>query len=189
MSDSENLDSKIRSCTLCRLSSSRKRAVPGEGKIPAKIMLVGEAPGKNEDIEGRPFVGEAGKLLNQCLQQVGIERASVYITNVVKCRPPNNRKPFPDEIKTCTDAYLFAQISIVDPVVIVALGVSAAEGLGLKFNRIKEVIGNHKLSISGKERNVYVAYHPSFPLRFKSMLPQFIEQLSEAKRILENETN
>lgn len=180
----EDLYSQIRSCRLCPLYKYRTNAVPGEGPIPSKIMVIGEAPGKNEDIQGRPFVGRAGKLLEEALEKVGIRREEIYITNVVKCRPPNNRKPFGFEIHICVTTYLFSQIEIVDPKVIISLGVSAAQGLGFKFNHIKEIIGIHDMQIAGKNRKVVVAYHPSFPLRFPVKFEEFVSQLSKAKEAL-----
>ncbi|MCW1292845.1 MAG: uracil-DNA glycosylase [Candidatus Parvarchaeota archaeon] len=182
--DIEKINSEIKICKLCRLSNSRTNAVPGEGKIPSDLMIIGEAPGRNEDLLGRPFVGEAGKLLDKCLKEVGIDRNNSYITNIVKCRPPNNRKPSKEEIDICTKAFLFKQIEIVDPKVILSLGVSASYGLGFKFSRIKDILGVHQMFIAGKERKVYVAFHPSFPLRFNSLIPQFINQLKEVKLLL-----
>ena len=108
-------------CTRCRLHETRTRGVPGEGPAPADIMLIGEAPGANEDKQGRPFVGAAGKFLEELLDLAGYKREEVFITNVVKSRPPNNRDPEPDEIAACKD-YLDRQIELVNPKVIVTLG-------------------------------------------------------------------
>ncbi len=180
----QEIESKIAQCKSCPLYKYRTNAVPGEGPVPAKLMLIGEAPGRNEDIQGRPFVGDAGKLLDQYLSIAGIDRKECYITNVVKCRPPNNRKPFPEEIAICTNLYLFDQIELVSPKLIVALGVSAAEGLGFEFKSIKEILGYHTITIRGKQWHVYVAFHPSFPLRFQSIRPQFESQMKEIKNIL-----
>ncbi len=112
MNSLNRLEEEVRVCKLCRLASTRINAVPGEGSINAKLMLVGEAPGRNEDKQGRPFVGSAGKLLDQVLSDAGIVREDVYITNIVKCRPPNNREPLDDEINTCMP-YLERQIRII----------------------------------------------------------------------------
>jgi DNA polymerase len=180
----EEIEKQIKMCTSCVLYKYRTQAVPGAGPVPANLMLIGEAPGKNEDLQGKPFVGKAGQLLDYYLSLAGIKREECYITNVVKCRPPNNRKPFPEEIAVCTNLYLFDQIQLVSPKLIVALGVSAAEGLGLEFKSIKEVLGLRKIKIRGKEWNVYVTYHPSFPLRFQSIRSQFETQLKEVKSIL-----
>lgn len=108
-------------CTRCKLYTSRRRVVPGEGPLNARIMIIGEAPGEREDEEGRPFVGAAGQLLTKLLNTVGIRREEVYITNVVKCRPPNNRDPEPDEIEACRP-YLVTQILMIRPQIIICLG-------------------------------------------------------------------
>ena len=106
----EKIAADVRGCPLCKLARTRKNAVPGEGQISAKIMFIGEAPGRNEDEEGRPFVGAAGRILNDLLKKVGIERSQVFITNIVKCRPPNNRVPKEDELNACRP-YLDRQTS------------------------------------------------------------------------------
>ncbi|MFW6064737.1 MAG: uracil-DNA glycosylase family protein [Candidatus Natronoplasma sp.] len=122
------LAEKIKVCTDCRLHEDRRNAVPGEGNKDSNIMLIGEAPGKNEDLEGRPFVGRAGELLEELLGKAGLDRDEVFITNVVKCRPPDNRDPRKDEIKTC-NPYLEKQIEFIEPDVIVTLGNHATETL------------------------------------------------------------
>jgi uracil-DNA glycosylase family 4 len=111
----------IRSCRECNLCSARTNAVPGEGSSSAEIMFIGEGPGFNEDKQGRPFVGAAGQFLNELLQSIGLDRSSVFITNMVKCRPPNNRDPFPGEIEACS-LYLDEQIETIKPKIIVPLG-------------------------------------------------------------------
>jgi uracil-DNA glycosylase len=111
----------IGDCQRCPLSTTRTRLVFGSGDPRARLMFVGEAPGKNEDISGEPFVGAAGKLLDELLASIGVERSQVYITNLVKCRPPGNRDPEPLEIETCAP-FLARQIDLIDPVVIVTLG-------------------------------------------------------------------
>jgi len=117
----EDIEKEIKNCKKCRLWKSRKNPVVGDGSIDAEIMFIGEAPGKNEDEQGKPFVGKAGQFLNDVLKENGIERGDVYITNVVKCRPPNNRDPLPDEIEACSP-YLEKQIEIIKPKIIVTLG-------------------------------------------------------------------
>ncbi|AWR94617.1 type-4 uracil-DNA glycosylase [Acidianus brierleyi] len=119
--DLDELNSTIRSCKLCKLSISRTNAVPGEGNPKASVLFVGEAPGATEDKMGRPFVGSAGKLLDELLKSIGLDREKVYITNLVKCRPPNNRDPESDEISSCSP-YLETQISLINPKIIVTLG-------------------------------------------------------------------
>ncbi len=127
----ETLDAiaaRVAACTACGLAQGRKHTVPGEGDPAARLMLVGEGPGANEDATGRPFVGAAGTLLTQILGSIGIPRESVFIANVVKCRPPQNRKPLPDEAAACLP-YLRRQVQLVRPNVILALGATAAEAL------------------------------------------------------------
>jgi uracil-DNA glycosylase family 4 len=112
---------EINNCTKCPLHKYRTNPVPGEGPLNAKIMFIGEAPGRNEDLQGKPFVGRAGELLDYLLSLAGLKREEVYITNVVKCRPPNNRDPRPEEISSCLP-YLKRQIRIIEPRIIVCLG-------------------------------------------------------------------
>jgi DNA polymerase len=120
----EKIASEVIGCPLCKLSRTRKNAVPGEGQLASKIMFIGEAPGKNEDEQGKPFVGPAGRLLNQALEKAGIKRADIFITNVVKCRPPGNRVPENDECSACRQ-YLDRQISLIMPKIICILGSTA----------------------------------------------------------------
>ena len=115
------LEKTMKSCTKCRLSEGRLNVVPGEGSPDAKIMFIGEGPGKNEDEQGRPFVGAAGKLLTQMLESIGMKREDVYIANVVKCRPPSNRDPQQDEVDTCWP-WLEKQLETIKPILIVPLG-------------------------------------------------------------------
>ncbi len=130
----ESIKNKVMHCVLCGLSVTRKNAVPGNGSVTKKIMLIGEAPGKNEDESGNPFVGSAGKVLDQALIDAGIERTEIYITNVVKCRPPNNRVPTEEEIGICTNQYLKKEIDIISPKVICILGATALKSLlGLEY--------------------------------------------------------
>ncbi len=131
---------EVRSCTLCTLHQGRVRAVPGEGPPDAKIMLIGEGPGFHEDRQGRPFVGPSGQFLDELLAMAGLRRADVFISNVVKCRPPQNRDPQPDEIQTCTSTYLFRQIDVINPRVIVTLG-RFSMGLFLPGEKISRIHG------------------------------------------------
>lgn len=118
----EHIAQEVRRCTLCPLHTGRVRAVPGEGPATAKILFIGEGPGFHEDRQGRPFVGASGQFLDELLARADMRREDVFITNVVKCRPPENRDPYPDEIATCTSTYLEAQIAAVNPPIIVTLG-------------------------------------------------------------------
>ena len=124
----EKIAADVRGCPLCKLSRSRKNAVPGEGQLSAKIMFIGEAPGRSEDEKGRPFVGAAGRILDELLKKAGIERSEVFITNIVKCRPPNNRVPKEDELIACRP-YLDRQIALIKPKVICILGRTAYSSL------------------------------------------------------------
>jgi DNA polymerase len=120
-----SLDDIIRNCQKCSLAETRTKAVPGEGNLNAELMFIGEAPGRDEDLQGRPFVGKAGKLLTKIIHAMKFQRDEVYITNIVKCRPPGNRNPQGNEIASCK-GYLLAQIEAIDPKVIVTLGKVAA---------------------------------------------------------------
>lgn len=118
----QQLEQQVRGCTACQLQFGRTKAVPGSGPATAEIMFIGEGPGFHEDRQGLPFVGASGQFLDELLALAGLSRAEVYITNVVKCRPPQNRDPQPDEVETCTSLYLERQIALIDPKVIVTLG-------------------------------------------------------------------
>lgn len=159
---------EIRSCTKCRLHATRKNPVPGEGPLDADIMLVGEAPGKREDELGRPFVGRAGELLNALLRMAGLRREDVYITNVVKCRPPGNRDPREDEIAACLP-YLIRQIQIISPKIIIALGRHAGRTLyslaGKKWPGMRRAHGRAvPARVAGVSVTLYATYHPAAAL-------------------------
>jgi len=124
----EDLANEIRVCPKCRLAETRINAVPGEGNVNARILFVGEAPGENEDKQGKPFIGQAGKVLTKLLDSAGIDREDVFITNTVKCRPPENRVPLQDEIAACND-WLMAQIAVIQPKIICTLGSPALKTL------------------------------------------------------------
>lgn len=118
----EKIADEVRVCGKCALWKGRRKAVPGEGDIDAYVVFVGEAPGYWEDAKGLPFVGAAGKVLDALLEKIRLPREDVFITNVVKCRPPENRDPKPEEVKTCTSLYLDRQIALIQPKIIVSLG-------------------------------------------------------------------
>ncbi len=117
---------EVKPCTRCRLCETRTNTVFGEGDVDARIFFIGEGPGENEDLQGRPFVGRAGELLNKMIAGMGLQREQVFIANIVKCRPPNNRVPAPDEVATCTP-YLVRQLEIIRPKVIITLGLPSAK--------------------------------------------------------------
>lgn len=154
-------------CTKCELHHSRKNAVPGEGPADADILFIGEGPGFHENEQGRPFVGAAGKFLEELLEMVGMSREQVYITNVVKCRPPGNRDPRPEEIETCTRDYLDRQIQSIKPKVIVTLG-RFSMALYLPNAKISQV---HGQPLRVKGRLVVPMYHPAAALHQGSLRP------------------
>ncbi|MGQ9624044.1 MAG: type-4 uracil-DNA glycosylase [Candidatus Bathycorpusculaceae bacterium] len=155
-------------CRKCPLWKTRKNAVPGEGNPDAHVMFVGEAPGYWEDVKGRPFVGAAGKFLENLLSILGFSREDIFICNVLKCRPPRNREPSPQEIQTCTP-YLDRQIEIIQPKVIVTLGNHSSAYIfskaGLAFQSITEAHGKfYGISIFGKNVIVFPTFHPAAAL-------------------------
>ena len=164
----ETLADEIKTCRKCGLSRQRKNAVPGEGPLDAAVMLVGEAPGYWEDVKGRPFVGAAGKILDEMLSKAGISRKDVYITNVVKCRPPENRDPLPSEVQTCK-LYLDRQIKIIKPKFLVTLGRHAAFYIlakaSIKTEGITKIHGKiYEASLLGFEVFIIPMYHPAAAL-------------------------
>jgi len=154
-------------CTMCVLHHSRKLAVPGEGPANAEILFIGEGPGFHENEQGRPFVGAAGKFLEELLGKVGLRRNQVFITNVVKCRPPGNRDPQPEEVETCTRAYLDRQIQAINPKVIVTLG---RYSMGLFIPNVK-ISNVHGQAMQVKGRLVVPMYHPAAALHQGSLKP------------------
>jgi DNA polymerase len=148
-------------CTRCKLHKGRKKLVFGDGSPTAKLVFVGEGPGADEDIQGLPFVGRAGKLLTQMIEAMGLQRKDVYICNVVKCRPPENRTPEPDEVQTCSP-YLLRQIDAINPKVVVCLGAVAAKTL-LETNRgVSQYRGEWQ---EWRGRKLMATYHPAYLLR------------------------
>lgn len=167
MTDLGLLDAEIRACTRCRLAQTRKRAVPGEGSPTARVMFIGEGPGFWEDEQGRPFVGPAGQLLNELLQSIGLQREDVFITNVVKCRPPGNREPLPDEIEACA-GFLDRQIGLIQPRLIVTLGRYSMAKFFPAAKSMKELHGK----VVWREGMACMAmYHPAAALRQPSLRP------------------
>jgi len=160
----EKVAAEVSTCTKCDLCKGRTKAVPGEGNSHTKIMFIGEGPGFHEDSQGRPFVGQAGQFLVELLTSINLKRSDVFITNVVKCRPPGNRDPLPAEINACND-YLERQIAALDPEVIVTLG---------RFSMAKFFGGEKISSIHGRARKfdgrICIAmYHPAAGLHQQSL--------------------
>jgi uracil-DNA glycosylase family 4 len=160
------INQQVAVCEKCQLHFSRKNAVPGEGPMNAQLLFIGEGPGFFENEQGRPFVGQAGKLLDSLLLAVGLERSKVYITNVVKCRPPGNRDPLPEELTACND-YLERQIVALNPKVIVTLGRYSMAKF-LPTAKISEV---HGQSCWVKGRLIAPMYHPAAALHQPSLKP------------------
>lgn len=165
MEDSlEKVYKDVSNCSGCQLCSGRTNVVPGMGHSKAKIMFIGEGPGRDEDLQGKPFVGAAGKLLTELIESIGLSRNDVYIANVVKCRPPNNRDPFPEEVEACWP-YLARQIKLVKPALIVMLG-RHSMGKFLPGSKISEVHGQPKVykGIWQKKQVYLPLYHPAVAL-------------------------
>ncbi|MFZ3077491.1 MAG: type-4 uracil-DNA glycosylase [Candidatus Aenigmatarchaeota archaeon] len=156
---------EARTCKKCGLHECANNAVPGEGNPKAEIMLIGEAPGKREDLTGRPFIGSAGKLLDSVLEKAGLKRKDIFIGNIAKHRPPDNRAPKPDEIEACTP-YLDRQIKIIRPKIIVTLGTHSTkyilEKAGLEFTTISEARGKvFDGSALGAGIKIVPSFHPA----------------------------
>jgi uracil-DNA glycosylase len=161
---------EVAGCTKCRLAQGRTQVVFGSGNAHADLMFVGEAPGFHEDKQGLPFVGQAGKLLERLLAQIGLTRGEVYIANVLKCRPPGNRDPQPDEIEAC-EAHLFRQIELIQPVVVATLGNFATKLLSGRPLGITRVHGQEQqTALGGRKVLLYPLYHPAAALYTPAML-------------------
>lgn len=161
-------------CTKCRLSKGRTNVVPGAGDCRARIIFIGEAPGKDEDLKGEPFVGRAGRLLDEALSEAGVSRKDVFISNLVKCRPPDNRRPRKDELSTCTSLYLASELAEVSPDVVCALGQTAAEHvLGKKVKMNRSVGRGTSVDLGGRRVRIFVAYHPAACLYQRKNLAGF----------------
>ncbi|MFA5249885.1 MAG: uracil-DNA glycosylase, partial [Parachlamydiales bacterium] len=161
----KNLFQEILNCKKCPLWKTRSKTLIGEGPIDAKTVFIGEAPGYYEDLEGKAFIGQAGKILDQLLLSVKLSRKDIYITNVLKCHPPQNHDPVPEEIKSCS-VYLYRQLKLIQPKIIVALGKFAAQELFLKthlpFSKISEVHGKvFEITASYGKVKIIPLYHPS----------------------------
>ena len=173
------LEHTVSQCEKCGLSKSRNHTVPGEGNYDAQVMMIGEAPGSNEDKTGRPFAGRAGNLLNELLDSVSIKRSQIYITNTLKCRPPSNRDPQQTEIDSC-EPYLALQISLINPSIIITLGrfsfskffpnitLSKARGIVREWNGIK----------------ILPMYHPAAALYNPSLKPKLLQDFQQIPSLI-----
>ncbi len=182
------IEEEIRTCRRCSLWKTRTNPVPGEGNQKADIMFIGEAPGRFEDLKGRPFVGAAGKVLDELLEHVGLKRSEIYITNVVKCRPPGNRDPSPEEIKSCSP-YLEKQIEIIEPKIIVTLGRHSMkwvfEKFGIPEDKISRIHGRIYEINHGFVRFVLPLYHPAVAVynpEMEDVLKKDIEVLRQVSK-------
>ncbi len=174
------LSRMVESCTKCELSRTRSRTVFGEGSEKAELLFIGEAPGEEEDRRGRPFVGRAGKLLDQMIERIGLRREDVFICNVLKCRPPNNRDPEATEAESCKP-YLLAQIELIGPRVICTLGKHAYNtllGVDERITRIRGRLTEYKAV------TLLPTYHPSFLLRNQSAVKDAYDDMEKLKELL-----
>jgi len=171
---------EVSQCTCCELHRTRKQAVPGEGPSNAEIMLIGEGPGFHENEQGRPFVGAAGNFLEELLAQAGLKRADVWIGNVVKCRPPGNRDPQPDELSSC-DGYLEQQIRAINPKIIITLGRFSMA----KFMPGAKISTEHGQMRKVGNRFVIPMYHPAAALHQPKWRPQMLADFAKLPKQLE----
>jgi len=182
----EKIAKKVASCKKCSLYKKATNPVPGEGNPEAEVMFIGEGPGFYEDQQGRPFVGQAGKLLDELLQLIKLPREDVFIANVVKHRPPGNRDPLPEEIEACKE-FLDAQIKIIDPKIIVTLGrFSMAKFFPGEF--ISKIHGQARfVDFAGKKRIVISMYHPAAALRSGKIMEELKDDFQKISRFLKND--
>lgn len=179
----EQIAAAVRVCDKCPLATQgRKKPVPGAGKYDAEILFIGEGPGFHEDQQGLPFVGPSGHLLDEFLKLIGMDRQQVFITNVVKCRPPENRDPIPLEVETCTTAYLYRQIELINPKVIATLG-RFSMGLFFPKAKITQIHGQPKWD---NGRYYLPLFHPAAILRNVTMRPQAEDDFRKIPNLLKD---
>ena len=187
----EDLEQEIRDCKKCSLYKNAKNAVPGSGNYSADIMFVGEAPGKNEDEQGEPFVGRAGNVLDDLLEEIGLNRQEVFISNIVKHRPPENRDPTTEEINTCAP-YLDEQIDYIKPKVLAPLGRFAMEYIlskyGISYGKISEDHGTkYQVNTLFGSMNIIPLYHPAVVLYQRTMKGKLEEDFESLRQIIEKD--
>jgi len=178
------LQKEILGCTKCRLAESRTQAVPGVGPQNTQLVIIGEAPGRQEDLQGEPFVGAAGQLLTKMLENAGIKRKTVFITNTVKCRPPENRQPFADEREACYP-YLLRQLDLIQPKVIALVGRVPAETI-LETNIRMGTM--HGKTMERLGRTYFVMFHPAAGLYNQNLVPEMEADMHVLKRLLDEGT-
>ncbi len=186
----EDIEREIKNCRKCELWKTKTNYVPGEGNEKARVFLIGEAPGREEDRQGRPFVGNAGKLLNELLSSIGLSRKDVFIGNVLKCRPPNNRDPTPEEVEACSP-YLVRQLNVVRPDIIVCLGRHSSSFVfslfELPFRGITKERGNiRKVKAWGKDVYIIPVYHPAAALYRPQLRDVLFEDFRKVGNVLRN---
>ena len=184
----EGLQKTVSKCVACRLAKGRSNVVFGEGNPQARLMFIGEAPGADEDEQGMPFVGRSGQLLTKMIEAMGLSRKDIFIANVIKCRPPDNRNPQPDEIEKC-GPFLFRQIEMINPEVIVVLGTFAAQTILETDQPISKMRGEffnhpHVKRADGSYVKVMPTFHPAFCLRNPNMKKPVWEDLQKVMKEL-----
>lgn len=175
----EQVEANVKVCKKCRLCETALNAVPGEGNMDAEVVFIGEAPGKDEDVSGRPFVGRAGKMLEAMLKRIDYTRDQVWIGNVIKHRPPQNRDPLPDEIAAC-EPYLTRQLQIIQPILIVTLGRFAMN----YFYKDGKITRDHGRLIKLEHYTIYPLYHPAAALRKREFAEVLLKDFMEIPTIL-----
>ncbi len=179
------LEQCVKQCTACGLHKTRTQTVFGTGNPKAKLMLIGEAPGAEEDRQGKPFVGKAGQLLTQMLRAIGLNREDVFIANILKCRPPNNRDPQPDEVEKCTP-FLLQQLALIQPTLLVALGRISAHYLLNTTTPLSRLRG--QLFSYGEQQTPLIAtYHPAYLLRSPQDKSKAYVDLLKIRQLLNEE--
>jgi len=176
----EDLNNQILKCEKCALAKTRTNVVPGEGSSHAEIMFIGEGPGKNEDEQGRPFVGAAGKLLDKLIESIGLTRKDIYIANIVKCRPPQNRDPLPNEVEACR-LWLDRQIEIIKPKLIVLLGRHSMD----RFLPNQKISFDHGKPKRRKGQVYFPIYHPAAALYRNNLLEDLEKDFKKIPKVLE----
>ncbi|RLI73548.1 uracil-DNA glycosylase [Archaeoglobales archaeon] len=182
------IEEEIKKCKKCDLWSTKRNYVPGDGSENADVVFIGEAPGREEDLQGKPFVGNAGKLLTEMIEKIGLTRKDVFIGNVLKCRPPNNRDPTPEEIEACSP-YLIRQLEVIKPKVIVCLGRFSAsfifELFGLEFTNISRVRRKvFNVERWGKNVSIIALYHPAAILYRPQLREEYEKEFGVIKDLI-----
>ena len=178
----DEIAEKVKACQNCKLCETRIKAVPGKGRFDADVIFVGEAPGRNEDVHGEPFVGAAGKRLDMILENTGIKREDVYITNIVKCRPPKNRVPSKKEEESCND-FINQEIEIINPKIICVMG-NTAYGTLLDG---KEITKNHGKIVEKDGRKFFVTFHPAATIYNQKLVDELKEDFKKLAKFLGEE--